>query len=219
MVPDRRDDSAAIHAVILDYGEVLARHPSKEEFGSMARMFNVSFELFYKLWQDSRGPYDRGDIAAEEYWLNMAEQTNSSIDLEQIKTLRKIEVDIWVHHDPAMLAWLQRLCEQGIKTALLTNMPLDLIVYLQKNCKWTESLTFTTFSAEVRHIKPEPEIYEHTLRGLGASAEETLIVDDRETNIRAARALGIRGIQFRSIAQLRSELDGIGFAILPEIAG
>jgi hypothetical protein len=67
-VPEgRRNHSPAITAVILDNGQVLARCPTAEEFGRMAKMFNVSFELFYELWEVSRGPYDRGDLTAEEY--------------------------------------------------------------------------------------------------------------------------------------------------------
>jgi hypothetical protein len=41
----------------------------------MAKMFNVSFESFYQLWEDSRDPYDCGDFTAQEYWLKLAAQT------------------------------------------------------------------------------------------------------------------------------------------------
>lgn len=64
-------------------------------------------------------------------------------------------------------------------------------------------------------IKPDPAIYEHTLRGLGVTASEALFLDDREINIQAARALGIHAIRFRSMAQLRSDLQAAGFSILP----
>jgi hypothetical protein len=59
-------DTPNISAVILDYGQVLARCPSKEEFARMAAMFNVNFDSFFELWEASRGPYDRGDFSAEE---------------------------------------------------------------------------------------------------------------------------------------------------------
>jgi FMN phosphatase YigB (HAD superfamily) len=64
-------------------------------------------------------------------------------------------------------------------------------------------------------IKPDPAIYEHTLHGLGASAAETLFVDDREPNIRAAHALGMRAIQFTSVSQLKEDLEALGFPLLP----
>jgi len=100
---------------------------------------------------------------------------------------------------------------------LLSNMPSDLVTYLRATCEWMENFVFKTFSSEVRMIKPDPAIYEHTLHGLGVSASESLFVDDREINIQAARALGMHAIQFDSIAQLREDLEAMGFPILPPI--
>ncbi len=215
MSAQRGNGSANIRAVILDYGQVLAGCPTKDEFGRMAEVFNVSFERFYQLWEASRGPYDRGDFTAEEYWLKLAAETNTLLDREQIETLRQVEVEIWAHPIPGMLDWVSQLRTAGIKTGLLSNMPWDLITHLRANRQWLELFVFKTFSAEVKLIKPDPAIYEHTLNGLGVSAPEALFVDDREDNVRAARRLGIHAIQFRSIAELTHDLEGLSFPILP----
>jgi putative hydrolase of the HAD superfamily len=215
---ERHNGSPSIRAVILDYGQVLARCPTPEEFGRMAKTFNVSFELFYELWEASRNLYDRGDLTAEEYWLRLAAQTNTPIDREQIEILRQVEIEVWAHTNPDMLDWVSRLHAAGIKTGLLSNMPLDLAAHVRTNCKWMENFAFKTLSAEVRLIKPEPAIYEHTLRGLGVAAAEAIFVDDRETNVQAARKLGIRAIHFQSIARLKDDLEALGFPILPATA-
>ena len=109
MSTERYDGSSSIKAVILDYGQVLVRCPTQEEFGRMAEMFNVSFESFYELWEASRGPYDRGDLTAKEYWLKLAAETNSSINREQIEILRQVEIEIWSHANRDMLEWLRQL--------------------------------------------------------------------------------------------------------------
>ena len=215
MPTERRNGSHGITTVILDYGLVLARSPSAEEFGRLAKMFNVSFDLFFELWEASRGPYDRGDLTADEYWLKLAAQANTSLDRGQIEMLRKIEVEIWAHPIPGMFDWVSQLRAAGFKTGLLSNMPWDLVNHVRTNCRWMDSFVFKTLSAEVRVIKPNPAIYEHTLHGLGVSAAETLFVDDREPNIRAARALGMRAIQFLSISQLKHDLEALGFPLLP----
>jgi putative hydrolase of the HAD superfamily len=212
-----RSNGLPITSVILDYGQVLARCPTVPEFGRMAQMFNVDFESFYRLWEASRGPYDRGDMTAEEYWLTLAAETNTSLDAGQIEVLREVEVEIWAHPDPDMLNWLIQLHAGRVKTALLSNMPWDLVKYVRANFRWMDDFSFKTFSAEVRLIKPDAAIYEQTLRGLGSVARETLFVDDRENNVQAARALGIRSIQFESVKQLSKELEVLGFPILPAI--
>jgi len=215
---ERRSGFPSISAVILDYGQVLVRSPTAQEFGRMAEMFSVGYELFYQLWEASRGEYDRGDLTAEEYWLKLAAETNTSLDAQQIEILREVEVEIWAHPDPAMLDWVSQLHAAGIKTGLLSNMPWDLVTHVRTNCRWMQNFTFKTLSAEVRLIKPDPAIYQHTLDGLGVSASEALFVDDRENNIQAARVLGMHAIQFRSIAGLKRELKELGFPILPAVA-
>jgi putative hydrolase of the HAD superfamily len=213
-----RNSPHGISAVIVDYGQVPARCPTPKEFGRMAEMFNVSFELFYERWEASRACYDRGDFTAEEYWLKLAAETNTSLDGRQIEFLREVEVEIWAHPNPTMLEWVNDLRTAGIKTGLLSNMPWDLVNYVRTHCRWMESFTFKTLSAEVGLIKPDPAIYEHSLLGLGVSAEEALFVDDRENNIGAARALGMHAIRFRSMAQLSEDLTALGFPILPAVA-
>jgi putative hydrolase of the HAD superfamily len=217
MSTERPNGAPSISAVILDYGQVLAHSATPEDFGRMAKILNSSFESFYTLWQNTRDPYDRGDFTPEEYWLKLAAQANSSLDRSQIEILRNVEVEIWSHVDQGMLDWVRQLRAAGIKTGFLSNMPRDLVTYLRANCEWMENFVFKTFSSEVRLIKPDPAIYEHTLHGLGVSASESLFVDDREINIQAARALGMHAIQFSSIAQLKDDLEAMGFPILPAV--
>jgi putative hydrolase of the HAD superfamily len=114
-----------------------------------------------------------------------------------------------------MVEWLLTIGSAGIKTGLLSNMPAELAAYVRRHFEWMSNFTFKTFSAEVRLVKPDPAIYEHTLRGLGVEAGETLFVDDRETNILAARGLGMHAIRFRSVAQFREDLEELGFSISP----
>jgi putative hydrolase of the HAD superfamily len=215
---ERNDGLSNVTAVILDYGKVIARSPTEQEFGRMAEIFNVCFDSFFQLWENSRDVYDRSDLTAEEYWLMLATQTNTSIDSKQIEFLRRVEVEIWSHLDPEMLDWLSRLQAAGIKTALLSNMPWDLVKHVRTNFKWMENFTFKTFSAEVKLVKPHPAIYQHTLQGLGVSAAEALFVDDRERNTTAAQALGIRAIQYHTIEQLRDDLQKLNFPVLPVLS-
>src|ERR1700686_779723 len=112
---EHRNGSPSVSAAILDYGKGLARPPTPEEFGRMARVLNVDFELFYELWEASRGAYDRSDLTAKEYWFKLAGQCNISINEKQVDVLRKLEVEIWAKADPVMLDWLAQLDAARIK--------------------------------------------------------------------------------------------------------
>ncbi|MFH1850950.1 MAG: HAD family phosphatase [Candidatus Neomarinimicrobiota bacterium] len=58
--------------------------------------------------------------------------------------------------------------------------------------------------------KPEPEIFQVALQKAGARADQSLFIDDMIVNVRAARQLGIRGIEFTSPAELEIELKLLG---------
>lgn len=206
-----------INAVILDYGEVLCHRASDEEFNRLAKVFRVDENSFRTLWEKNRGAFDRGDISAEAYWTALATDAGAGISDEQLEQIYKWDIEMWANVNAQMVQWLRQLRQAGIKTGLLSNMHPTMISHLRDNFDWLDLFDFITFSAEVRLIKPDAAIYQHTLRGLGAKAEETLFVDDREINVKGARDLGIHAVQFRSLDQLRNDLDAMGFPILPGI--
>jgi putative hydrolase of the HAD superfamily len=207
-----------IKAVILDYGEVLCHRPSEGEFQRLGKVFGAEGDSFLALWDKNRGAFDRGDMTAEAYWTALAEDAGAEVDREQMEQVYKWDVEMWGNVNASMVRWLEELSRGGIKTALLSNIPPAMIAYLRENFEWLDLFDFKTFSAEVRLIKPDPAIYEHTLRGLGVAAAETLFVDDRDINVRAALGLGIQALRFQSVAQLRRELAAMEFPVLPVAA-
>lgn len=215
MSPERHDECPSMRAVIFDYGEVLCFRPTPDEFTRMADIFGLGLDSFRTLWERSRAALDRGDLTPEAYWSNFAEATRIKLEPEHVEKLCRWEIEMWSQANPAMVEWLLKISAAGIKTGLLSNMPADLAVHVQHNFEWMDKFTFKTFSAHVRLVKPDPAIYEHTLQGLGVKPSETLFVDDRETNVQAARKLGMQAIQFQSIAELRNDLEALGFPILP----
>jgi putative hydrolase of the HAD superfamily len=206
-----------INAVILDYGEVLCHRASDEEFGRLAEVFSVEKNSFRALWEKNRGAFDRGDITAETYWTALAKDAGAGIDGKQLGQIYKWDIEMWANVNAQMVNWLRQLRQAGIKTGLLSNMHPAMISHMRENFDWLDLFDFMTFSAEVRLIKPDAAIYQHTLRGLGAEAKETLFVDDREINVKGARDLGIHAVQFRSVEQLRKDLSAMEFPILPGV--
>jgi putative hydrolase of the HAD superfamily len=207
--------STKLKAVVFDYGEVLCHRPSPDEFIRIANIFGLTLESFLPMWDQSRALVDSGKLTPEAYWAKFAEDTKTTPTPEQVETLCKWEIEMWSHENPVMIAWLHDLSAAGIKIGLLSNMPRDLAAHVQKTMPWMKKFDFKTFSAHVSMLKPDPAIYEHTLRGLGVQAGETIFIDDREPNIEAARGIGMKAIRFISVEQLRKDLERLGFPVLP----
>jgi len=207
-----------IKAVILDYGEVISHPPTAEEWGRMADLFHVERDKFRPLWDRNRLQYDHGNLSLQTYWAKLAEDAGTKLDPAQLKTLSQWDVEMWAHIDSAMVEWLKEMKSAGVKTGLLSNMPVDMIRYARQQFPWLSLFDHQTFSAEVRLIKPDAAIFRHSLAGLGVAAEESLFIDDRAVNVEGARAVGMFAIQFRSKAQLKEELIKLEFPVLPASA-
>jgi putative hydrolase of the HAD superfamily len=204
-----------VKAVIFDYGEVLCHRPAPEEIARLAGFFNIRVDQLPTLWERNRGPYDRGDLTPEVYWSVFAKDAGAELAPEQLEEIHKLDMEMWSNVNSSMVEWANQLRSSGMKVGLLSNMHPEMATHCRRHFSWLKDFDFVTFSGEVRLIKPDPAIYEHTLRGLGVTAAETLFLDDREVNIRGAQVLGINALRFESIEQLRSELSAAGFLILP----
>lgn len=210
--------SRTLKAVIFDYGEVLCHAPTPEENAKLARFFNLEVQQLPGLWERNRGPYDRGDLTSQEYWSMLAKDAGVEIGSSEIERICELDLDMWSTINSSMVDWAYQLRGSDLKIGLLSNMHPDMVSHCRKQFAWLKDFDSVTFSADVRLIKPDPAIYEHALRGLGTKADETLFLDDRERNVRAAQGLGIHAIRFRSVAQLRRDLQAEGFPILPKIS-
>ncbi|MGB8065407.1 MAG: HAD family phosphatase [Candidatus Sulfotelmatobacter sp.] len=204
-----------VKAVIFDYGEVLCHRPTAEEIARLADFFNLRVDQLPALWERNRGPYDRGDLTPEVYWSVFAKDAGVEVSPDQLDQIHRLDMEMWSNINSSMVEWANQLRSSGMKVGLLSNMHPEMVAHCRKHFSWLTDFDFVTFSGEVRLIKPDPAIYEHTLRGLGVTASEALFLDDREVNIRAAQALGINALRFESIEQLHGELLAAGFPILP----
>ena len=91
---------------------------------------------------------------------------------------------------------LQRLREDGFKLAIVSNWdtPLDPLTERLGIAKYFDVIT-ASHDTRVRSAKPDPHIFEYTLKAVGVSAEETVHVGDTyEADIVGAREVGIRPI-------------------------
>ena len=202
--------------MILDYGDVISHPADPAVIGSMAELFRLPEERFRQVYASFRLDYDRGALDADQYWSNIAKAAGIEVGAEQIAELRQMDVAMWSRLNVSVLRWADKLRAAGLKTAVLSNMHLDMVQHLHSNGGWTRNFDFLTLSAAIGMAKPQPEIFEYCLKGLDVVPQEALFIDDREINVRAARALGIRGIVAVSPAQMRVQLDAIEFTPLPE---
>jgi putative hydrolase of the HAD superfamily len=213
---DRSGSSAPMRAVILDYGEVISQPADPAAIVGMAELFEISEERFREFYASQRIEYDRGALDASQYWTGIAKAAGMELSVAQIAQLRQADVSMWSRLNPSVLQWVDELRAAGFKTAVLSNMHHDMVQHLRENGEWTRRFDCRALSSAIRMAKPDAAIFEHCLERLQVSAHEALFVDDRERNVQAAQKLGMTGIVAATPADLRLQLEAIGFAPLPK---
>jgi len=174
----------------------------------MAGILALTVSEFQSNYWKYRLAYDRDTLDPESYWNTVAGRSLGSSEVDRVQ---EIDSASWAHPNHAMPEWARQAQSSGFRTALLSNMPWPVRDHIIQ-CSWLPGFDHRTFSCDLHLTKPSPEIYEHSLDGVGAKTADALLIDDREENIRAAEALGMHAILFRSPEQFVQEA-GRRFAI------
>jgi putative hydrolase of the HAD superfamily len=209
--------SKEIRAVILDYDLVLCQSPREEHVDRMATSFGVDRHTFWRLYEQNRGPLDKGELTPAAYWKSVARDARKKVDAFTIERLEDLDIDMWDTLEEPLLEWVQTLKANGYKTALLSNSQLRFVAHLRQNRPWLRLFDVCVFSAEVHLIKPDPAIFRYTLEKLGIEPSGVLFIDDRFSNVSVAQSLRIESIKFTTLVQLNKQLKDAGFPHLVKI--
>lgn len=94
------------------------------------------------------------------------------------------------------------------KTALLSNVSAAIWNYYAP-AELDKYFDTVVLSYREGVIKPDPRIYQLTCRRLGVQPDECVFTDDNETNVVAARRVGMRGIVFTDNQSYFAQLEEI----------
>lgn len=101
---------------------------------------------------------------------------------------------------------LHRLKKAGYVLYGLSNWSAETFPIAYRKYDFFKLFDDIILSGAVKLAKPDPAIFELTLRRIQRSASECLLVDDSTANIDVARHLGFKTIHFQSPEQLETEL-------------
>ncbi len=202
----------SIKAVIFDFGGVLLR---TEDPGGRRR--------WEKRLGLQTGELDRlvfGSDTTDRSMVGLATQDDvwqgvaARLDLDD-ETLQELRRDFWSGDrlDVELVQFVKGL-RRRCKTAILSNAwPGARRAFVQR-FGLGDAVDEIIVSSEECIAKPDARIYRIAAQRLGVAPQEALFVDDMEENVEAARAIGMRGIQFsntrQAIAEIQKHLDGPG---------
>jgi putative hydrolase of the HAD superfamily len=191
-------------AVIFDYGRVLSQPPTHADLQEFAALVGVSEPPFFEIYSNTRHEYDCGRADFRQHWQSFSDAAGVQLSPEQVERISAMENRMWLQVNPEAIALAREIKAHGVRTAILSNMPHDLLAYVRKEFTWLDEFELKIWSCELGVVKPDPEIYRVCLDALGCEPGRTLFFDDRLNNVEGAREQGMEAHLFESAEQARA---------------
>lgn len=186
--------------VIFDLFGVVVRWSSREVVPKWAELVNRTSAEFRAMSKEAFELAETGKMSMDEFWAQLGETFEA--DPAQ---LRKILADAFEER-AALNEEVVKVVLSCPERVLLSNqLPFHADECSQNG--WLSYFDEVFLSFEIGYRKPAREAFEHVLSELGKSPEECVLVDDKEENVEAAKELGMRGVVFEDVGQLKKELE------------
>jgi FMN phosphatase YigB (HAD superfamily) len=195
-----------MEGVLFDWGGVLIDNPASALMGYCATALGVSVEDYTRVHNRCGEAFQKGQIGESAFWRQVCERLGcppprqASLWGEAFRAVYSPREEVF--------ALARRLRQQGYRTSLLSNTEGPAMEFF-----WElgyDAFNAATFSCAEGVFKPEREIYEIAADKLGAAPAQCVLIDDRLDFIEGARAVGMKGIVYENLAQVKRDLAGMG---------
>ena len=198
-----------ISTVLFDIGGVLVTH--RPDAAKMAQVMNMDTTpsdtvklVDHSIWFH-RDAYDAG-CSDREFWDHVAGDCGlGELSDATIAALVQEDITRFDLPDPDALELVCELKARGMNLGILSNAP-HAIADRFPQLSWAEAFDHFTFSAPLGVCKPAQRIYKEAIARSGVPADNSLFIDDRQPNIRAATLAGMHTIQWTDPATAREAL-------------
>jgi putative hydrolase of the HAD superfamily len=191
--------------IIFDLGNVLisfrpSEYFSKNNYPEAIRTTILSDIFGSEEWQ----MIDKGEISTAEAIDAIAKK--SSLNKEEIVHIFNLRTDLMFPLDQNVRL-LPALKKQGFRLYFLSNFPLDIFDDIKNGYYFFKHFEGGLISAEAKSSKPESRIFEILLEKYSLAPEECLFIDDIEINVRAAEALGMKGLFTNGSLEISKDIE------------
>ena len=200
----RRNPPTPSHPVLLF--DVMSTMVTEPFLDAVPRHFGMSFDEFRaSLIPGPWVEFEHGRITEKEY-LTQYFKDGRTFDVPAFKQMLFDSYD-WMDGVEPLLVELQNA---GYTMFSLSNYS-SWYEIIESKLTVSRFMNWDFVSCRTGHRKPAPDAYLTPIRALGGPPQAYVFIDDRPVNIRAAEAVGMKGIlRTPNIADLRRDLAALG---------
>ena len=199
-----------IDTVIFDLGNVLLKFDMRIIAGKIAERFPLDENKLFDLFFDSPlvGLHDDGKIDGREFHRRAMKLLDIDMPFEEF---RDIWNDIFTENEEVIN--LADSLSSRYKVFLMSNTNRMHFEYIKTKFRMVKIFDTIFTSYEVGERKPHPKIFNAAIKCAGTKPDHVVFIDDRQDLVEGAQKLGIHGIQFRDIRQLKADLAKYGVEV------
>ncbi len=195
-----------IKATIWDFSRVLLKPRVADPHAFIAAELGIDPLKFANYFNGEKNArMDLGDESETEFYRRIIREQGLAMDALHI--FERYFFDLF-SLDEAIIDYI-RSSRPQFKTAICSNFSTLLRPLLEKKWKIADAFDAVVISSEVKLLKPDPRIYQLTLKRLHVKPEEAIFIDDTEKNVLGAQALGIHGILFKDSRETIRQIEKI----------
>lgn len=142
---------------------------------------------------------DVGEISLEIFLAKLTRLTNITLDIV------RAEMSDTNHLNLELVDVIKNL-KPTHKIGMITDVDEGLIEPFLTNQNLRALFDVIVISSEVRHVKPDEEIFDIAVERLGVKPSEIIYIDNSKANTNAAKELGMTGILYEDMTQLGNDL-------------
>jgi len=191
--------------VFFDWGGVIARDPGDDFLHELLLKIGARPEQILEIMQTLMPRFMCGQITEAEYWQGLRDMYGLRI----YDTISR-EFQAWkgLKADAAILKLVDDIRASGIQVALLTNM-IEPTYNVVEQAGYFHHFDCIIASCKVGFAKPDTAVYERALTMTHASANESVLVDDKQKNLDPAREMGLATILAKDTEQIVREMRAL----------
>ena len=189
--------------VVFDCGEVLVQGMCGVEVPIAALVSCGPAQVWEKLnTEPMKNEMFCGRATEQAYWEAVIKRNQWPATTEQLAAIiRENFTEV-----PGTRRIIEVLRAAGYKIGLLSIHAREWVEFCEARHKYHHLFHVLQYSCYVGMRKPDPRVFHKILGDLETEPSKTVFVDDNPHNTRAAEALGIQAVHFRSAEQLADDL-------------
>ncbi len=196
-----------IKAIVSDLGNVIVKVHWSRFCSKMAKQCDYSQKDIHNTIVRSKlkDKYELGLLTSKEFYKQVVSKLKSDLDYKRFALFWS---DIFTPNKP-VIEILKKL-KTRYPLFLLSNTGELHFNYIKPRCPILSLFNGFVLSYKVSLAKPDRRIYQKAIELTGCKPEECVYIDDIKEYSDVASRVGMRGINYKTTAQLKKELKNLG---------